>query len=67
MAQNDPKSPWSDDQIQSTTGGPADAGPWRVTLTVVVILALLLVVGFLVWRTPSPTRTPPAPSPATAR
>lgn len=63
MAQNDPKSPWSDDQIQSTTGGAPDSGPWRLTLAVILILTLLLVAGYFLWRAPGSKRIPAAPAP----
>ena len=65
MAESDPKSPWSEDQIQSTPGGQPDYGPWRITLAAIIILVLLLLAGYFLWRTPVPERTPATP-PASA-
>lgn len=67
----EPKNPWSDEQIQSTPGGPADDAPWKVTYFVIAGLVVLLLVGYLLWRAPgsaTPSAAPaPAASPAGAR
>jgi hypothetical protein len=52
------QGPFSDDQLQSTQAGPPDAAPWALTLAVIVILVVLLVGGFFLWRRSSETELP---------
>jgi MYXO-CTERM domain-containing protein len=55
-----PKDPWSDDQLQSTPGGPPDTTPWKLTVAVIAMLALLMLGGYLLWRQP-PEAVPASP------
>ena len=58
MADFGPHDPWSDDQLQSTQAGPPDPAPWRLTIAVIVFLALMLLGGFFLWRRSAEPTTP---------
>ena len=63
MATTAPKNPWSDEHLQSTPAGPPDAKPWMLTVAVIAMLALLLLGGYLIWRS-SREAARPEPLPA---
>jgi MYXO-CTERM domain-containing protein len=64
MAQ--PKNPWSEEQLQSTPAGPPDAAPWKLTIAVTAILAVLALGALFLWSYRSTTQAPQA-TPASVR
>jgi hypothetical protein len=58
----EPKDPWSDEQLQSSPAGPPDTTPWKVTIGVVLVLAILALAAYFM-QDRHPENTPPT-SPA---